>query len=101
MAFFNGNTNLLYKALREENNLVYYTYGYLYSNIYPGAAGLFISQTSYDKKDEVLSIMKKTVAEIINGNFADKDLENVKRESVFGYKRCILTTAKQYFTLFN
>ncbi len=82
MAFFNGNANLLHKALRVKNNLVYYAYGYMYTNLYDGATGLFIAQTSYEKKDTVLSIMKSTIDNIIEGNFTDEDLELVKTESL-------------------
>ncbi len=82
MSFFNGNTNYLHKNLRQKNDLVYYSYGYPYTNIYPGGISLFTAQTSFDKKDKVLKIMENTIDNIIKGKFSDKELELVKQESL-------------------
>lgn len=79
--FGGGANSLLMRLVREENSLCYYISSYTnrMDNVVIVNSG--IDKENYQK---VVDMVKKTIEEIIKGNYSVKDLEEAKEEILYG-----------------
>ena len=71
-----GMNSLLHQSVREKNSLCYYIY--TVRDKLRGVLKIF-SGIDYKDYDKVLKLINKEMDNIINGNFSDELLENVKK----------------------
>jgi zinc protease len=77
---FNGSRGRLHQALRGTNDLAYYGYSdYSYDDNY-GYVRL-ISQTSIDKKDELISVLQNEIDRMINEPVKQEDINSAIEEN--------------------
>ena len=78
--FGNGSlSNKLYTNLREKNSLCYNV-----SSIYQKADNLLIIHTGIDSKNKnkAIKLIKKSLKEMIDGNFTEEDVTNAKKSII-------------------
>lgn len=79
--FFRGSKSMIHEALRGENDLVYYGYGYLTvkENI---PAFVLNAQTSEEKTDRAVQVMEEVFERVASGDFGDNEITQRKNEQL-------------------
>ncbi|MDD3803960.1 MAG: insulinase family protein [bacterium] len=80
-SFFRGSKSFIHEALRGDNDLVYYGYGYLEeNNMVP--AFIMNAQTSDEKTERAIEVMEKVFDRISAGDFEDSEIDERKKEQL-------------------
>ncbi|MGE3062654.1 MAG: M16 family metallopeptidase [bacterium] len=80
-SFFRGSKSFIHEALRGENDLVYYGYGYLAEkDMVP--AFIMNAQTSEEKTEEAIKVMEEVFNKISSGDFKDDEITKRKNEQL-------------------
>ena len=91
--YLSGSKGRLYQAVRGENDLAYYAYVNYRINNYDSQINV-ISQTSLDKKDELIHVLEKEISKLKAEHLTQKNIEDAVLEN---YKMWKNLTEESYF----